>query len=286
MLKNKKKKIFMITLIIVLLIVLFWVIGMIIYPKWLTQPVTNISKVHISSEFLDLEITDQKTVMKLYELCKNTKIKNLEFDTSESNANMSDCFSIDFIYKNNSSDTIDCKMDATVLKQPPNALFWLRGEKNEELLSLLLEIENSDNSDIIADQEQIFGEAEEYLKEYEQDFNKIIRLAKEDKSSQKEEEGGSISTTRNSLTFSNSELEEQCLSLMKKTNFLYISFSKDGISFRYKSDSEYITSIIYNYNDDAQESKTLEMVVKKIKPFYYMECITLSNNIEKTNITS
>ena len=59
----------MIPLIIVLLIVLLGVIAIIIYPKWLTQPVTNISKVNISSEFLDLEITDQKMMSKLYNLC-------------------------------------------------------------------------------------------------------------------------------------------------------------------------------------------------------------------------
>lgn len=283
MLNNKKKKICVISIIIMLLILLFFVIRMlafrvIIYPNWLTQSSDDISEIHIYSEYLDLEVTEQERVMKLYNLCQNTKIKNLEFDTSEGNRNMSDCFSIDFIYKNNSSDTIDCKMDATVLKQPANALFWIRGEKNEELLSLLLEIENSDNSDIIADQEQIFTEAEEYLKEYEQDFNKIIKLAKEDKLSQKEEGGGSISLTDNYLTFHNSELEERCLSLMNETNVLYISFSKDGVTFTYKSSSEYITSIIYNYNDDAQEIKTLEMVVKKIKPFYYLKCITLLNN--------
>ena len=164
MLKDKKKKIFIIPLIIVLLIVLFGVIGIIIYPKWLTQPVTNISKVNISSEFLDLEITDQEMMSKLYNLCRNTKIKNLEFDTSERNANMSDCFSIKFIYKNNSSDIIDCKNDGVVLKQPMNAFCWMRGEANEELLSLLLEIEKNGSSPIKADQKQIYIEVKKYLK--------------------------------------------------------------------------------------------------------------------------
>lgn len=282
MLKNKKKKIFATSIIMLLLILLFFLIRMfafkvIIYPNWVEQSSDDISEVHVYSEYLDLEITDQQMVMKLYELCKNTKIKNLEFDTSEGNKEASDCFSIVFNYKNDLSDIIKCRKDATVLKQPVDALFWIKGEDNEELLSLLLEIENSDNSDIIADQEQIFTEAEEYLKEYEQDFNKIIKLAEEDKSSQKEEGGGCISLTDNYLTFHNSKLEEHCLSLIKKTNVSYISFSKEGVTFTYKSDSEYIASIIYNYSDDAQERKTLGMVVKKIKPFYYMECITLLN---------
>ncbi len=276
MLKSKKKKIFIILLIIVLLIVLFGGIKM-IYPKWLTESLDEISEIHLSSEFLDLKITEQKTVMKLYELCKNTEIKELEFDTSEGNMDSSDNFSIVFYYKNDLSDTIKCRKDATVLKQSDNALFWLRGEKNEELLSLLLEIEKNDNSDIIADQEQIFIGAEKYLKEYEQDFNKIIKLAEEDKSSQKEEGGGCISLTDNYLTFHNSKLEEHCLSLIKKTNVLYISFSKEGVAFTYKSDPKYITSIIYNYSDDAQERQVLEMVVKKIKPFYYMECIRIND---------
>lgn len=250
----------------------------IIYPNWLTQSSNNISGVHISSEFLDLEITDQEMIMKLYNLCKDTKIKNLEFDTSHMKRDESDGFGIVFNYKNNSSDYIECRTkDAALLKQPENALFWMRGEANEELLSLLLEMENSNNSQIKAEQDRIFTEVKECLEEYEQDFNKIINLAKEDKSSQKKEGGGSISITKNSLTFNNLELEEECLSLMKKTNVLYISFSQDGVSFRYKSYPEYLTSIIYNYNDDEKKKELLGLTIKKIKPFYYMECITLSN---------
>lgn len=251
-----------------------------IYPKWLTQSSDEISEVYISSEFLDIKIADQKTVTKLYELCKNTEIKKIEFDTSEGNRDSSDNFSIVFYYKNDSFDTIICRKDATVLKQSDNALFWLCGEKNEKLLSLLVEIENNDNSDIIADQEQLFFEAEECLKEYELDFNKIIKLAEEEKLSQKEEGGGCISLTDNYLTFHNSELEEHCLSLIKKTNVLYISFSKEGVTFTYKSDPKYITSIIYNYSGNAQERQALEMVVKKIKSFYYMECIRINDNSE------
>lgn len=277
MLKNKKKKIFVISLIIVLLIVLFGVIDMVIYPKWLTQPVTNISKVHISSEFLDLEITDQKMMSKLYNLCKNTKIKHLEFDTSESNRNMSDCFSIDFMYKNNSSDTIDCKIDATVLKQTPNALFWLRGEANEGLLSLLLEIEKNGSLPIKADQEQTFTETKEYLKKHEQDFNKIVNLAKSDISTQKEEGSGSISLTRNSLLFNNLKLEQECLLLIKKTKISGVSFGQEYVSFIYDSHPKYVIRIIYSYNDDIKEEESLEIIVKKIKPFYYMRCMTLSN---------
>lgn len=276
MLKNKKKKIFMIPFIIILLILLFFVIRM-IYPNWLTQSLGNVSEIHITSEFLDLKTTDQEMIIKLYKLCNNTKIKNLEFDTSEGNRNESDDFSVQFIYKNNSSDTIDCKIDATVLKQPPNALFWLRGEKNEELLSLLLEIESSNNPDIIADQEQIFTEAEEYLKEYEQDFNKIINLAKVNKSTQKEEGSGYISSTENYLTFNNSELEEQYLLLMKKTKISDVSFGQDCVSFDYESKPEYLISIEYIYNDDEEEKESLGYVVKRIKPFYYMRCIRLLN---------
>lgn len=161
MLKNKKKKIFVIPFIIILLVLLFFVIRtlafkVIIYPNWLTQSSDNISEIHISTEFLDSKITDKEMVIKLYKLCNNTKIKNLVFDTSENNANTSDAFYIDFIYKNNSSDTIICKNDATVLKEPANALFWTRGEADEEFLSLLLEIESSDNSYIKTDREQIF----------------------------------------------------------------------------------------------------------------------------------
>ncbi len=267
---------------IVLLILLFFIIRTLafkvfIYPNWLKGSLDDISEVHLSSEHLDLEITDQETVKKLYGLCKNTKIKNLEFDTSELNSYMYG-FNIVFHYNDDTSDCIECSTkDAAVLKQPSNAFFGLRGEKNEELLSLLLEIEKNENSDIILDQEQIFTEAEEYLKEYEKDFNKIIHLAKADKSTQKEKGGGCISLTDNYLTFHNSELEEQCLSLMNKKNILYISFSKSGVTFTYKSNSEYIASVVYNYNDNAKERKTLDMFIKKIKPFYYMECITLSN---------
>ncbi|MCH5265068.1 MAG: hypothetical protein J1F02_04160 [Lachnospiraceae bacterium] len=283
MLKNKKKKIFMIPVIIILLILLFFVIRIlafkvIIYPHWLTQSSDNISEVHISSEFFDSKITDQEMVIKLYKLCNNTKIKKLVFDTSESNANMSDDFSIDFIYKNNSSDTIMCKkMDATVLKEPANALFWTRGEDNEELLSLLLEIESSDNSYIKTDREQIFTDVEECLKEYEQDFDKIISLAKADKSAQKEEGSGSISLTRNSLLFSNSELEEHVISLLKKTKVSSVAFGQNYVSFVYKSQPEYLTSILYDYNDNKKEEESLGKIVKRIKPFYYMECLTLSN---------
>lgn len=272
MLKNKKKKIFMIPSIIVLLIVLFLVIRVIIYPNWLTQSSEEIAEVHVSSELLDLKITDQKTVMKLYKLCKNTRIKNLEFDTSEGNRDTSDGFSIVFTYKNNSSDIIKCRKDAIVLKQPTNVLFWTRGEENEELLSLLLEIESSENSHIKTDQEQIFTEVEGYLKEYEQDFNKIISLAKANKSGR-----GSISLTRNYLKFNNPEVEEQCLSLMKKTKVSGVSFGKNYVSFIYESQPEYLTSIIYNYNDDKKEKESLWKIIKKIKPFYYMECITLLN---------
>lgn len=274
MLKDKKKKIFIIPLIIVLLIVLFGVIGIIIYPKWLTQPVTNISKVNISSEFLDLEITDQKMMSKLYNLCKNTKIKNLEFDTSERNANMSDCFSIKFIYKNNSSDIIDCKNDGVVLKQPMNAFCWMRGEANEELLSLLLDMESSNNLQIKAEQEQIFTEVKECLEAHEKDFNKIINLRKSDKSTQKKEGSGSISLTRNSLLFNNLKLEEQCLLLIKKTKISGVSFGQDYVSFIYESQPKYVIRIIYSYNDDIKEEESLEIIVKKIKPFYYMRCMT------------
>lgn len=126
MLKNKKK-ILTIPLIIVLLIILFFIIWIIIYPKWLTQPLDNVSEIHITSEFLDLKTTDQKMISKLYKLCKNTKIKKMEFDTSEMNSEMSDTIDISFVYKNNSSDTIICrKKDAIIKKQPRNALFWTR----------------------------------------------------------------------------------------------------------------------------------------------------------------
>lgn len=272
----------MIPFIIVLLILLFFVIRILafkvfIYPSWLTQSSDNISEIHISSELLDLKVTEQETVMKLYELCKNTKIKKLEFDTSERNADMSDYFGIDFIYKNNSSDTIICREDAIVLKQPSNALFWTRGEANEELLSLLLEMESSNNSYIKATQEQIFTEVKEYLEEYEQDFNKIINLAKSDKSAQKEKGSGSISLTENSLLFNNSEIEEHCISLMKDTKISGVSFGRNYVSFIYESQPEYLTSILYDYNDDNKEKESLWRVVKRIKPFYYMECLTLSN---------
>ena len=81
MLKDKKKKIFIIPFIIILFILLFFVIRtlafkVIIYPNWLTQSSDDISEVYVSSEFLDLKVTDQETVMKLYELCKNTKIES------------------------------------------------------------------------------------------------------------------------------------------------------------------------------------------------------------------
>ncbi len=270
MLKDKKKKIFIIPLIIVLLIVLFGVIGIIIYPKWLTQPVTNISKVNISSEFLDLEITDQKMMSKLYNLCKNTKIKNLEFDTSERNANMSDCFSIKFIYKNNSSDIIDCKNDGVVLKQPMNAFCWMRGEANEELLSLLLDMESSNNLQIKAEQEQVFTEVKECLEAHEKDFNKIINLRKSDKSTYKEGISGSISLTEYSLNTNNSKLKEQCLSLMKKTKISDITFGQGYVSFLYEENQEHVTDIIYFDDDDVKEKDLLWKVVKKIKPFYYM----------------
>lgn len=281
MLKNKKKKIFMIPFIIILLIFLLFAIRtlafkVIIYPNWLTQSPENISEIHISTEFLDSKITDQEMIIKLYKLCNNTKIKNLVFDTSEKNANMSDGFYIEFMYKNNSSDTIICKKDATVLKQPANALFWTRGEANEEFLSSLLEIESSDDSYIKTDQEQIFTDVEECLKEYEQDFNKIISLAKADKSAQKEKGSGSISLTRNSLLFSNSELEEQVISVLKKAKVSSVAFGQNYVSFVYESQPEYSTSIIYDYNDDRKEEELLGKIVKKIKPFYYMECLTLS----------
>lgn len=280
MLKNKKKKIVMIPLVVVLLIILFFVIRMIVCPGWLSQSVDNISKVHISSEFLDLESTDQEMINKLYELCDNTEIRYLEFDTSHRNANMSDGFSIDFIYKNNSSDTIDCKMNAMVLKEPPNALFWTRGEANKELLSLLLEIELSENTQIKEEQEQIFIEAQEYLKEYEQNFDKIISLAKADKSAQKEDGSGYISLTENRLSFSNSELEEHCLLLMKKTKITDVSFGQGYVSFGYESKPSYISyiiSIVYIYNGDKEEVDLLWKVVKKIKPNYYMNCFTRVN---------
>ena len=235
MLKDKKKKIFMIPLIIVLLIVLLGVIAIIIYPKWLTQPVTNISKVNISSEFLDLEITDQKMMSKLYNLCRNTKIKNLEFDTSERNANMSDCFSIKFIYKNNSSDIIDCN-------------------------NLLIK----------AEQEQVFTEVKECLEAHEKDFNKIINLRKSDKSTYKEGISGSISLTEYSLNTNNSKLKEQCLSLMKKTKISDITFGQGYVSFLYEENQEHVTDIIYFDDDDVKEKDLLWKVVKKIKPFYYM----------------
>lgn len=282
MLKNKKKKIFMIPFIITLFILLFFVIRIlafkvIIYPNWLTQSSDDISEIYVYSEYLDLEITDQEMIMKLYELCKNTKIKNLEFDTSEMNTDMSEGFSIVFNYKNNSSDYITCRTkDAAVLKQPSNALFWMRGEANEELLSLLLEMENSNNSQIKAEQEQIFTEVKEYLEEYEQDFNKIINIAKLDKSVHKEEISGSISLTENALNSNNLDLEEQCLLLMKKTKITDISFGQDYVSFMYESQPKYVTRIIYYYNDDVKEEDLLWKVVKKIKPFYYMRCITIS----------
>lgn len=279
MMKNKKKKTVMISLIIVLLTIIFFVIRMIVCPSWLSQSVDNISKIHISSEFLDLEITDQEMINKLYELCNNTEIRYLEFDTSHRNANMSDCFSIDFIYKNNSSDTIDCKMNATVLKEPPNALFWTRGEANEELLSLLLEIELSENAQIKEDQEQIFIEAQEYLKDYEQDFDKIISLAK------KEDGSGFISLTENNLLFNNSELEEHCLSLMKKTKITDVSFGQGYVSFGYElkpsygyeSKPSYIINIDYISTNDKEEVDLLWKVVKKIKPNYYIDCLTIVN---------
>ena len=40
----------------------------------------------------------------------------------------------------------------------------------------------------------------------------------------------------------------------------------------YNADS---TSIVYNYNDDEEES--LGKIVKRIKLYYYMGCLTLSN---------
>lgn len=277
MLKNKKK-ILMIPLIIVLLIILFFVIWIIIYPKWLTQPLDNVSEIHITSEFLDLKTTDQKMISKLYKLCNDTKIKKMEFDTSEMNSEMSDTIDISFVYKNNSSDTIICrKKDAIIKKQPRNALFWTRGDKNEELLSSLLEIENSENTQIIADQEQIFTDIEENLKEYEQDFDKIISLAKADKSAQKEEESGYISLTENALNSNNSDIEEHCLSLMKKTKISSVSFGKTHVSFDYNSNPNYLTSIEYNYKDDENEAELLGYVVKRIKPFYYMRCILIEN---------
>lgn len=279
MLKNKKKKMFMIPFIIILFILLFFVIRIlafkvIIYPKWLTQPSDDISEIHIYSEYLDLEITDQETVMKLYELCRNTKIKKLEFDTSELNADYSEGFSIVFNYNNDTSDYIRCRTkDAAVLKQPENALFWTQGEANEKLLSLLLDMESSNNSQIKAEQGQIFTEVKECLEEYEKDFDKIINLAKSDKSTHKEGISGSISLTEYSLNSNNLELEEQCLSLMKKTKISEITFGQGYVSFLYEENQEYVTDIMYYDDDDVKEEDLLWKVVKKIKPFYYMKYI-------------
>lgn len=269
----------MIPFIITLFILLFFVIRIlafkvIIYPNWLTQSLDDISEIHIYSEYLDLEITDQEMVMKLYELCKNTKIENLEFDTSEMNADRSEGFSIVFNYKNNSSDYIICRTkDAAVLKQLSNALFWTQGEANEELLSLLLDMESSNKSQIKAEQEQIFTEVKECLEEYEKDFNKIINLVKLDKSTYKEGISGSISLTEYSLNSNNSELEEQCISLMKKTKISDITFDQGYVSFLYEENQEYVTDIIYFDDDDVKEEDLLWKVVKKIKPFYYMRYI-------------
>ena len=210
--------------------------------------------------------------MKLYNLCKDTKIKNLEFDTSHMKRDESDGFGIVFNYKNNSSDYIECRTkDAALLKQPENALFWMRGEANEELLSLLLEMENSNNSQIKAEQDRIFTEVKECLEEYEQDFNKIINLAKSDKSAHKEGVSGSISLTEYSLNSNNPELEEQCISLLKKTKISDITFGQGYVSFLYEENKEYVTDILYYDDDDKKEEDLLWKVVKKIKPFYYME---------------
>ncbi len=277
MLKNKKKKIFVIPFIIILLRVLFLVFRIlafkvIIYPNWLTQSSDDISEIHIYSEYLDLEITDQKMMSKLYNLCKNTKIKHLEFDMSELNADYSEGFSMVFNYNNDTSDYIRCRTkDATVLKQPENALFWTQGEVDKELLSLLLDMESSNNSQIKAEQEQIFTEVKECLEEYEKDFDKIINLAKSDKSAHKEEISGYISLTEYSLNSNNSELEEQCISLMKKTKISDITFGQGYVSFLYEENQEYVTDITYFDDNDVNEEDLLWKVVKKIKPFYYMQ---------------
>ena len=275
MLKNKKKKIFVIPFIIILLRVLFLVFRIlafkvIIYPNWLTQSSDDISEIHIYSEYLDLEITDQKMMSKLYNLCKNTKIKHLEFDMSELNADYSEGFSMVFNYNNDTSDYIRCRTkDATVLKQPENALFWTQGEVDKELLSLLLDMESSNNSQIKAEQEQIFTEVKECLEEYEKDFDKIINLAKSDKSAHKEEISGYISLTEYSLNSNNSELEEQCISLMKKTKISDITFGQGYVSFLYEENQEYVTDITYFDDNDVNEEDLLWKVVKKIKPFYF-----------------
>ena len=275
MLKNKKKKIFVIPFIIILLRVLFHVFRIlafkvIIYPNWLTQSSDDISEIHIYSEYLDLEITDQKMMSKLYNLCKNTKIKHLEFDMSELNADYSEGFSMVFNYNNDTSDYIRCRTkDATVLKQPENALFWTQGEVDKELLSLLLDMESSNNSQIKAEQEQIFTEVKECLEEYEKDFDKIINLAKSDKSAHKEEISGYISLTEYSLNSNNSELEEQCISLMKKTKISDITFGQGYVSFLYEENQEYVTDITYFDDNDVNEEDLLWKVVKKIKPFYF-----------------
>lgn len=99
-------------------------------------------------------------------------------------------------------------------------------------------------------------------------------MAKSDKSTQKKEGSGSISLTRNSLLFNNLKLEEQCLLLIKKTKISGVSFGQDYVSFIYESQPKYVIRIIYSYNDDIKEEESLEIIVKKIKPFYYMRCMT------------
>lgn len=263
---------------IVLLILLFFIIRTLafkvfIYPNWLKGSLDDISEVYLCSEYRDLEITDQETVKKLYELCKNTKINNLEFfDTSELDLYMHG-LSIVFRYNDDTSDCITCRTeDAVVLKQPlTDAFFWTQGEANEELLSLLSDMENSNKSLIKAEQEQIFAEVKEYLENHEKEFNKIIHLAKSDKSIHKEGIRGSISLTENSLNSKNSELKEQCLSLMKKTKISDITFAQGYVSFLYEENQEYVTDIVYYADDDVKEEDLLWKVVKKIKPSYYME---------------
>ena len=77
--------------------------------------------------------------------------------------------------------------------------------------------------------------------------------------------------TEYSLNSNNSELEEQCISLMKKTKISDITFGQGYVSFLYEENQEYVTDITYFDDNDVNEEDLLWKVVKKIKPFYYMQ---------------